>query len=373
MKQSRILLTLAAMTMLASCNQQAEKSLADKVLEAAASKGAIAMWADTGMLIDQTHENNAAGAHAPILATQFSVKVEGQLYKAGISWAGIDDVDWKKYDSDADHIVVIPSRKSVGGETLKATITPTFSFEDKTLVGKEYKFSCEPYDVDPADYTLTNMNNTFYNGTAIKNGDVIRTKGVVTMMSPDLSSVIVQDGADAVQLYKSSAFSTFYTIGASVSLVGKLKDYNGTEFDPVLDVSPTDKLADPTLFEPTSANIEAFRNEWKGGDHKQANRLVHDRLIVAKDPVANKGTYDTLYLKAKEGDSEIALYTKAGYSGADGVKAISDKIALCHAGDEVAFRGALTYYSGKDLVEVNLYAPEDIQVPGDNTGPLAGE
>ena len=109
-------------------------------------------------------------------------------------------------------------------------------------------------------------------------------------------------------------------------------------------------------------NIEAFRNEWKNGDHKQANRLVQDRLVVAKDPVANKGTYDTLYLKAKEGDSEIALYTKSGFSGQDGLKAISDKIGACKAGDQVSFKGALTYYGSKDLVEVNLYAPEDIEV-----------
>ena len=374
MKKSRLLFTFASAMMLASCaNQPAEKPLAERIVEAASKKAAIAMWADTGAVIDQTLENTAVGAHAPVFAKKFSVKVDNQFYLTNISWSGIDDVDWKQYVFDADHAVVIPSRRSAGGETLKATMVPTFSYEDKTFVGKEYKFVCEPYDVNPIDKTLQAMNSGMYGDKSVKTGDVIRTKGVVTLMSPDFSSVIVQDGEDAVQLYKSGAFSTFYTEGASVSLVGKIKDYSGTEFDPVLDVSPTEALAEPTLFDPTSANIEAFRTEWKNGSHKQANRLVHETLVVSKDPVANKGIYDTLYLKAKDGTSEIALYTKAGFAGQDGLNAISDKIALCKTGDEVTFKGALTYYGTKDLVEVNIYSPDHIRIPGDNTGPLADE
>ena len=376
MKKSRLLFALASAMMLASCNNQAaEKPLAERIVEAAAEKdkAAFATWADTGAVIDQKLENNAAGAHAPILAKKFPVKVDNKFYTTTITWSGIDNVNWKQYDSDADHVVVIPTRQSAGGETLKATMVPTFTYEDKTVTGKGYQFVCEPYDVNPIDKTLAAMNSGMYGDKSVKTNDVIRTKGVVTLMSPDLSSVIVQDGENAVQLYKSSAFSTFYNEGASVSVVGKIKDYNGTEFDPVLDVSPTETLAEPTLFVPNSTNIEAFRNEWKGGDHKQANRLVHETLIVAKDPVANKGTYDTLYLKAKEGTSEIALYTKSGFAGQDGLKAISDKIALCKTGDEVTFKGALTYYGTKDLVEVNIYSPDHIRIPGDNTGPLAGE
>ena len=372
MKRSKLLLLVACGTLLASCGNNTpavSTPSAEEVCEAVLKKTAIAIWADTGAPINQALTNKSEGAHAPLLSTSFTVSIDKVAYKASLTWNGIDGNKWKQYKVDDDHIVVIATRQSAGGDTLEATLTPTVTFNEKSVAGKQYKFTCAPYDVDPIDKTLPDFADGFFVQKNIKNGAVVRTKGVVTFNSPDYSSVIIQDGASAVQLYRGSAFSTFYTKGASLSVVGKIKDYSGLEYDPVLDVSPTDTIQTPASFEPTKDNIEAFRAEWVGGNKSQANRLVEATLEVSKDPVGKvagetdpeKQTWDTLYLKGSDGEGEIALYTKTGYAGDDGFKEISKIIGSCKAGDKVRFRGALTYYSGKSLVECNIYSPSDIE------------
>ena len=358
MKRNLIFLAALCTPMLASCAEP-EAPIAQQVVEDVLSKKAIAIWADTGSVITNSRNgetliNSAQGAHAPILATSFLAKVGGETYKASISWSGIDNVNWKSYVSDDDHIVVIPSRQSVGGETLNAAFVPTITFEDASVSGSEYKFTCAPYDVDPVDLDLEDFANKFYVTKEVKKNDIIRTRGIITAMSPDLSSVIVQNGNSAVQLYKSSAFSTFYSIGAAISVVGKIKDYNGLEFDPVLDVSPTD-ASDLTVnnFEANAENIANFKAAWNNGNKSLANVQVKDTLEV--DRLSGKS--DTLHLKTAD-DGKISLYTKPGFAGDDGVKAIGAIFNSLQVGDRVTFNGVLTYYSSGDLVEVNIYGAE---------------
>ena len=373
MKKTKLLLLVACGTLLASCGNGGEstpkEASAEEVCAAVLKKTAIAIWADQGSPINAALTNKAEGAHAPVLATDWSVTIDKVVYKTKISWSGIDGVNWKSYKFDDEHIVVIAARQSSNGDTLSATFVPTVTYKEKSVAGKEYKFTCAPYEVDPTDKALPEFAKGFYVDKNIKNGAVIRTKGVVTFASPDFSSVIIQDGAAAVQLYKGNAFSSFYAVGNSITSVGKIKDYNGLEFDPVLDVAPTDQVEAPVSFVPNSENIAAFRTAWQGGDKSLANVLVETTLEVAKDPEAKnkdetdpeKKTYDTLYLKASDGEEQIALYTKTGFAGDDGAKAISKIMGSCKAGDKVKFKGALTYYSGKSLVECNIYSAKDIE------------
>lgn len=359
---SKLLMVIASSMLLAACGGNAE-NFNEKVAKAVVDKTAIAIWADEGSPIQQRLTNSTAGAHAPILATKFAVKVDGKTYKTTIKWDGVDGEKWKPYEFDEDHVVVIPTRPSKGGESLAATFTPKITYEDATVEGKPYSFVCDPYDVDPIDRTLAQFVEDYYVKKTIKDKTAVRTKGVITFMSPDNSSVIIQDGMNAVQLYKSSAFSTFYQKGASISVVGSIKNYSGLEYDPVLDVSPTDKLEAPDKFEPTSENIEAFREEAKAGNWSHALIEVNEELEVAKAPAKKSdGTVDTLYLKAKDGDSEIALYTKPGFAGSDGIKEISDIFDDLLPGDKILFRGSLTYYGSKDLVEANIYSADDLKV-----------
>lgn len=384
---SKLLMVIASSMLLAACGGNAE-NFNEKVAKAVVDKTAIAIWADEGSPIQQRLTNSTAGAHAPVLATSFTVKVDGKAYKTSIKWEGIDGVKWNAYKFDEDHVVVIPTRPGKGGESLSATLTPKITYEDATVDGKPYSFVCDPYEVDPIDRTLAQFVDEFYVQKTIKDKTAVRTKGVVTFMSPDYSSVIIQDGMNAVQLYRSSAFSLFYQMGASLSVVGSIKNYSGLEYDPVLDVGPTDKLENPGKFDPTCENIEAFREEAKAGNWSHSLVEVDDELEVAYEPSKKAdGSVDTLILKAKDGNSKMALYTKPGIAGSDGIKEISDIFVDLLPGDKIHFRGSLTFYGDKDaqdptrkdpdnsnkpyvdpedkgkgLVEANIYSADDLEV-----------
>lgn len=368
MKRSNLLLMLAAGTLLASCGGQSGPSK-DAILKAASEKTAIAIWADSGAPINRKINNRAEGAHAPILANSFTFKYESNTYTVKINWE-ISTQDWSRFKSDEEHDVVIAKRESVGGRTLSADFVPTFTYEDATLKGDAYKFFCDPYDVDPQNKTLAELSKGAYIDKNIKTGAVIRTKGVITLHSPDFSSVIIEDAGRTVQLYKGGAFSSFFAVGKTIQVVGKYKDYNGPEFEPVLDVSPTDDVPSIVPLTLDKAKIDAFRTEWKdNGDLSQANRLVGGEYVVKKESEGknktetdrSKNTFDTLYLETEDG-AEFALYTKPSIAGNDGIKEISTIFGGLKVGDKIKFKGALTYYSNKDLVEANIYNASDLEV-----------
>ena len=370
MKRTNLMLLFTAGMLLASCGGQSGPSKND-ILKEASGKTAIAIWADSGAPINRKLEKNKAeGAHAPILANSFTFKYESQTYTVKIDWKISDTENWTKYKSDEEHDVVIAKRQSVGGQTLEANFTPTFTYEDATLTGDVYKFVCEPYEVDPQNKTLAELSQGAYVDKNIKTGAVVRTQGIVTLHSPDYSSVIVENNGRTVQLYKGGAFSTFFEVGKAIQVVGKYKDYSGPEFDPVYDVSPTTDVPAITPLALDKKTIDDFRAEWKdNGDHSQGNRLTAGEFTVKEESKGknkdetdrSKNTFDTLYLLTEDG-GEFALYTKPGYAGDEGCKEISKIFGGVKKGDKVKFKGALTYYSSKDLVEVNIYNPDDVEV-----------
>lgn len=358
MKRNLIAALVLSASMLVSCGEQNSGPSDKDVVDQIAAKAAIAMWADSGEVIRYTKTNEVEGAHTPILATSFMTRIEGTAYTAKIEWGGIDGTDWVKYDSDEEHVVVIAQRQSVGGKTLEATFVPTITYGGASVQGSSYKFTCAPYDVDPKQMTMAELAAGFYTNKTVKTKDVVKVSGQITFASPDYSSVIVQEGASAVQLYKGSAFSTFYGIGKSITTVGKIKDYSGLEFDPVLDVSPTSDVA-IDKFEVTAANITAFREEMKDNNKAHANQLCEGELTVQKVYKNSSGVATTLYLNV-DGGEEMALYTKSGFAGDDGANQIYSLFESCAEGDKVKFRGCMALYN--DLVEVNIYSPNDVEV-----------
>ena len=367
MKRTNLLLLFTAGMLLASCGGQSGPAK-DDILKEASGKTAIAIWADSGAPINRKLEKNKAeGAHAPIIANSFTFKYESKTYTVKIDWKISDADNWTRYKSDDEHDVVIAKRQSVGGQVLEATFTPTFTYEDATLTGDSYKFYCDPYEVNPQNKTLAELTQGAYVDGTISNGDVIRTKGVVTLHSPDFTNVFIEDNGRTVQLYKAGAFSTFYEVGKTLQVVGKYKDYYGPEFDPVYDVSPAEAVPAITPLALTKTFVDDFRTAWKAGDHSQGNRLTAGEFTVKEESKGknktetdrSKNTFDTLYLTTDDG-AEIALYTKPGYAGDEACKKISTIFGGLKKGDKVKFKGALYCYN--DLVEVNLYSDKDIEV-----------
>ncbi|MCR5079485.1 MAG: hypothetical protein K6B65_06200 [Bacilli bacterium] len=375
-------LTALSLMGLAACGGSTPSGASDAdVVAEVAKKGAIACWADTGGVISTAMTNEAYGAHSPVLATKYTVQLNGQKYEANLSWTGFKAEEWKQYDADATHVSLLPVRPLKGQAALSLTMAPTITYGKESISGPTYKFVCPAYDVEFVDYALADLADAFYVKKTVKTNDMVRIHGWVTNWYDNYGNVFVQDGDYSIQLYKASAFKSFYKVGNHVDVVGQIVDYNGLEFSgTVQDVSfSTKEIAAWTKGAVTKAVCDELssgnksKKLWNNYYEGTATAIVweyNEQFGTTDDekvsPInwykydgSKKEKPDTLMLQTDDG-GKFAIYLKSSNMGSTGYEKACEFIKTLKVGDKVSYKGPITYYSGGSLVEINLASADNL-------------
>lgn len=387
MKIKKILtLNAIALMGLASCGgEPAKKEASDlDVVTEVSNKAAIACWADTGETISHALVNKAYGAHSPRLATKYTVQIEGKKYVADLKWTGFKTEEWKEYEADDTHISLLPVRPLKGQDDLSLTLSATITYGDASISGPEYKLTCPAYTVDFEDYSLAELADGFYKTKSIKINTMVRVHGWVTSWYDSFGNVFLQDGDYSIQLYKASAFSSFYKVGNHLDVVGQIVDYNGLEFSGTVqdvsfstkEIAPYEKKAltkaDCDVLSGGDVTKKLWNNYYEGTAKAivwQYNPTKEGATEEEKNSPINWYNYqgtkkdkpDTLMLETDDG-GKFAIYLKSGNMGSKEYEKALEFIKTVKVGDKVSYKGPITYYSSGSLVEINLVKSTDLAI-----------